>query len=130
MVTGATLIQCPQGTTKLPTEVVEVASSDGVVQSTYVKRGRKGVSTVVTKKKTAASTRLERVVVSVGLGPLQSSRLAREPTRLQRGVVFLDSDPRWATTVRRGFYSWRESSSRTRVESHTLAWREGGSCGP
>ena len=49
VVTGATLIQCPLGTAKLPTEVVEAARSDQVVQFTYKKRERKGVSTLLTK---------------------------------------------------------------------------------
>ena len=56
----------------------------------------------------------------MGLGPSQLSQLVREPTRLQGGVVFPNSDPRRATIVRRRFYSWRESSSRTRVAHYTL----------
>ena len=45
-------------------------------------RERKGVSTLLTRNVTAVSTRLERVVVSAGLGPSQLSQLAREPTSL------------------------------------------------
>ena len=44
--------------------------------------------------------------------------------------MFLDSGAGRATIVRRRFYSWRESSSRTRVECHIFEWREEGSCGP
>ena len=95
-----------------------------------MKRERKGVSTLLSRNATAASARLERVVVSVGLGRSQSSRLAREPIRLQRGVVFPDSDPGSVIVVRRRFCSWRESSSRTQVERQTLEWREEGSYGP
>ena len=46
------------------------------------KRERKGISTLFTRNTTAASTRLERAVVSMGLGPSPSSQLAREPTGL------------------------------------------------
>ena len=93
-------------------------------------RERKGVSTLLTRNTTAASMRLKRAVISMGLGPSQLSRLAREPTRLQRGVVFPNNNPRRATIMRRRFYSWKESSSRTQVERCILEWREGGSCGP
>ena len=45
-------------------------------------RERKGVSTLLTKNATAASARLKRAVMSVGLGPSQLSRLAWKPTGL------------------------------------------------
>ena len=120
VVTGATLIQSPWRTAELPIEVVEAASSNWVVQFTYAKRERKVVSTLLTRSATAASARLKRVVVSVGLGPSQLSRLAREPTGLQRGVVLPDTDTWRVTIVRRRFCNWRESSSRTQVARHTL----------
>ena len=66
--------------------MVEAAGSERFVQST-LKRERKGISTLVTRNTTAASARLERVVVSAGLGPSQSSQLAREPTALLSGSV-------------------------------------------
>ena len=91
--------------------------------SSLPKRERKGISTLLTRNTTVASARLKRAVVSVGLGPSQLSRLAREPIGLQRVVVFPNSDPRRATIVRRRFCSWRESSSRTRVERQTLESR-------
>ena len=87
VVIDAMLIQCLQGTTKLPTEVVEVVGNEGVIQFTYTKRGRKGVSTVLTRNMMATSPRLKRVVMSVGLGSSKLSQLAREPTSLQRGRV-------------------------------------------
>ena len=65
-----------------------------------------------------------------GTTPSQSSQLAREPTGLQRVVVFPDNDPRRATIVRRRLCSWKESSSRSRVVHHTLEWREEGNCFP
>ena len=43
-------------------------------------RERKGISTLLTKNAATASIRSKRVVVSAGLGPSQSSRLAWEPT--------------------------------------------------
>ena len=44
--------------------------------------------------------------------------------------MFHNSDPGRATIVRRRFYSWRESSSKTRVERQALEWTEEGNCGP
>ena len=93
-------------------------------------RKRKGISTLLTKNTIVASARLKRAVVSAVLGLSSLSQLAREPTGLQRVVVFPNSDPGRATIVRRRFYSWKESSSRTRVERLTVEWREEGSCGP
>ena len=94
-----------------------------VESSSLLMRERKGVSTLLTRNPTAASARLKRVVVSAGLGPSQLNQLAREPIGLQRVVVFPDSDPGRATIVRRRFCSWKESSSRTRVEHLTLVSR-------
>ena len=74
--------------------------------------------------------RLKRAVVSVGLGPSHLSQLAWGPTGLQRVVVFPDSALGKATIVRRRFYSWKESSSRTQVERQILDCREEGSYGP
>ena len=67
MVTGATLMQCPQGIAKLPTEVVEATGNNWVVQFTYPKRERKVVFTLLIKNAIVASARLKRVVVGAGL---------------------------------------------------------------
>ena len=68
VVIEAMLIQCLQGTTKLPTEMVEVVGNEGVIQFACTKRERKFVSTILTRNVMATNPRIKRVVMSAGLG--------------------------------------------------------------